>query len=116
MKNSILALLLLMACASGGVNIAAIAANPGKFDGDTVTMRVKFIGWGATDKPLYGTATTRSDWVVADETGACHVFGQSPLSVTDEADRGKELDLSVVVHVQDTSFWLEMVRWALGEQ
>ncbi|MGC8894656.1 MAG: hypothetical protein ACP5QG_07405 [candidate division WOR-3 bacterium] len=111
MRNLLCLMALAVSCSAGGpVNIRAIANNPEAYVGDTLTLRVKFYGWGAVDKPLYGIAKTRSDWVIADETGACHVTGKSPYPVVDPEFRGKEAEIRVIVHPEDTTFWLQRVE------
>jgi len=111
MKNFLYVLAISFACSAGRpVNIRAIAERPEAYVGDTLTLRVRFYGWGAVDKPLYGIAKTRSDWVVADETGACHVTGKPPYPVADPEYRGKDVEIRVIVHPEDTTFWLQRVE------
>lgn len=111
MKNLFCILTLIVACSAGRpVNIKSIAERPEAYAGDTLILRVKFYGWGTVDKPVYGIAKTRSDWVIADETGACHVTGKSPYPVVDPEFRGKDLEIKVMVHPEDTTFWLQRVE------
>lgn len=111
MKTLTSILALLTACASGRpITIKSIAENPVAFQGDTLTLRVKFYGWGGVEGQVYGIAKTRSDWVIADETGACHVMGKSPYPVVNPEFRGKDVEIKVIVHPQDTTFWLERVE------
>jgi len=110
MKGALAMLGLVLACATPGpITIKAIAENPKAYAGDTLSLRVRFYGWGVGEKTFYGTAKTRSDWTVEDETGACHIAGTPPYPLTDPRYRGKEVEIRVVVHPQDTSFWLERV-------
>ena len=111
MRNLFCLLTLLAACSAGRpITIKSIADDPKGFESDTLTLNVKFYGWGAVDKPVYGIAMTRSDWVIADETGACHVTGKSPYPVVDPEFRGKDLEIRVIVHPEDTTFWLQRVE------
>ncbi|MEO0140327.1 MAG: hypothetical protein ABIM88_02105 [candidate division WOR-3 bacterium] len=111
MKNLLCILSFVLACSAGRqITIKAIADNPKAYAGDTITLNVKFYGWGAVDKPVYGIAKTRSDWVIADETGACHVSGKPPYPVVDPEFRGKELEIRIIVHPEDTTFWLQRVE------
>ena len=111
MRNLICILAIFSACSAGRpISIRSIAENPQRFEGDTLTLRVKFYGWGAVDKPIYGIARTRSDWVIADETGAFHVSGKPPYPVVDPEYRGKDVEIRVIVHPEDTTFWLQRVE------
>ena len=100
-----------LACAGAAqeINIASISKNHANMDGDTVELTVINRGWGGSDKPVYGTMLSRSDWTAEDETGACFVHGWGKGFSAGEKVNDTVV-IKVIVHSQDTTFWLELVE------
>ncbi len=62
------------------VTIAMIIAEPKRYEGKTVTLDGKYLGWKPEDGPAtrYGPPVTRSDWALSDGTGCLYVAGAAP--------------------------------------
>jgi hypothetical protein len=58
--------------------IGDIIKSPGEFDGKTVEIVGYFRGWDLLDEAGGSPPVTRSDWVIADNSGAIYVTGMLP--------------------------------------
>ena len=58
--------------------IGEILASPDDFAGKQVNITGYYRGWDLLKEVSNGSPVTRSDWVIADETGAMYVTGVAP--------------------------------------
>ncbi len=101
----------LTACATGeqttreeAINIANITSNPTEYEGKIVTVDGEYRGWeaGHGSPPV-----TRSDWVLADETGAIYVTGKISPGLDPVKDIGKKITVDGIVRVKNNQAYIE---------
>jgi hypothetical protein len=76
-----------------------ILADPGQFEGTSVTLVGYYRGWDLLGEAGSGPPVTRSDWVIRDDSGAIYV--QAGLSVEGDIslDPGSTKDTNKVLRV-----------------
>ena len=92
------------------VHIADIITDPDEYAGKRVVIEGRYMGWHVPSgnlvaPPFTGPPRTRSDWIVADDTGWIYVDAHSPggchLSPWDPKDRGKRLRIIAEVRIAE---------------
>jgi hypothetical protein len=97
----LLAVLMVTACPPtppAGATIGEIRDNPNLYQGHMVTIEGVYQGWqsGYGSPPL-----TRSDWLVADDTGWLYVTGEPPGDLDPTGDIGRPLRVTGEVELTD---------------
>lgn len=84
--------------------IGEILDFPGQYAGEEVEIIGYFHGWDLLAEIQSGPPVTRSDWVIADNSGAIYVTGLMPqnLDPASHAETGTVLHLSATVRSSQT--------------
>lgn len=77
--------------------IQAIQDHPDRYTGTTVRLTVRFKGWKGACKET--PPKTRSDWMIADDTGCIYVTGTLPAGLQPMAPKDEALELTGVVRL-----------------
>ncbi len=86
------------------ISIIDITSNPTEYEGKTVTLSGEYRGW----EPGHGSPpVTRSDWVLADATGAIYVTGKVLPGLDPVKDIGKKITVHGIVRVKDNQAYIE---------
>jgi len=77
-------------------SVGELRAKPGLWQGKHVTVEGRYLGWkGGIQSP----GITRSDWVVADDSGAIYVTGLKPAGLHPYEDTGRHIRVRGVLHL-----------------
>ena len=86
------------------VNIIDILNSPKKYEGKEVVVNGKYFGWkipqNLTGPSDYSPPETRSDWIVADNTGWIYVVARGA-SIPINISYGQEISVYAVVKIKD---------------
>jgi hypothetical protein len=88
--------------------VKEILADPGDFEGTSVTLVGYYRGWDLLGEAGSGPPVTRSDWVLRDDSGAIYVQaglaveGDISLNPGSKADTDKVLRVTGFVRLTDT--------------
>jgi hypothetical protein len=89
--------------------IGDIIKSPGEFDGKTVEIVGYFRGWDLLDEAGGSPPVTRSDWVIADNSGAIYVTGLLPkgLDPASKEEAWTVIRLAAIVTRNQSEVYLE---------
>ena len=91
------------------ITINAIKDNPDGYDGRTVLLTGRFKGWKGACKEA--PPRTRSDWIMADDTGCIYVTGSIPKGLSPMSPNDETVTLTGVVRLTDSGVpYLEAQR------
>jgi len=91
--------------------IAGILQTPDDYLGEQVEITCYFQGWDLLGEVGEVPPVTRSDWVIADESGALHVTGMHPANLDpgSKDDVGTVIRLTATVAARQEQVYLEVV-------
>ncbi|PIP38852.1 MAG: hypothetical protein COX19_10375 [Desulfobacterales bacterium CG23_combo_of_CG06-09_8_20_14_all_51_8] len=77
-----------------------------RFESDTVTVTGVFHGWRGPC--LYGPPVSRSDWMIADESGCLYVNGPVPPGLDPAKPSGEKISVTGVVRLKKGRPYVEI--------
>ena len=81
------------------LSIGEIRDNPAYYQGKTVVIKGKFLGWNAPQ--CNHPKITRSDWAIEDETGCIYVTGIWPDRLDPVKHRGRRLIVDGKIEINE---------------